>query len=220
MYPQYAEICHLCRRYLGNASSLGKGIIDAVNRTTKTLREGFLRSDVSNILISLIYKLDALQEKKIKEEKDRALSIFSLYAKKGTLSIAVPQTKQKYSFYVTRRILQNNSPQFEDLRLYMWKQGQMQNLFALFLKSTDGNLYLEVQCQILCNNLILIEIMLKYTKHKSHKVHKSQKNPNLGIHLCHNKPRHLHTHKKPWKPNQINPSFWNQKQIQSQHPQM
>ena len=44
----------------------------------------------NDILISLIYKLDALQEKKRKEEEDRALSIFSLYAEKGTLSRVAP----------------------------------------------------------------------------------------------------------------------------------
>ena len=60
---------------------------DAVNITTKNSREGILRSDISNILEdfkadilnSLIYNLDALQEKKSKEEEDRALSIFPLY---------------------------------------------------------------------------------------------------------------------------------------------
>ena len=44
----------------------------------------------NDILSSLIYKVDALQEKKRKEEEDRALSIFSLYAEKETLSRVVP----------------------------------------------------------------------------------------------------------------------------------
>ena len=38
--------------------------------------------------------------------------------------------------------------------------------------------------------------MLKYINHKSYKLHKFHKTPNLGIHLCHNNPGHLHTHKK------------------------
>ena len=61
-----------------------------MNRTTNTSREGFSRSDVSNILedfkndilSSLIYKLDALQENKRKEEEDQALSIFPYMQKK------------------------------------------------------------------------------------------------------------------------------------------
>ena len=50
--------------------------------------------DVSNILEDFkndilsyfIYNMDALHEKKRKEEEDQALSIFSLYGEKGTLS--------------------------------------------------------------------------------------------------------------------------------------
>ena len=61
-----------------------------MNRTTKNSREGISRSDISNILEdfktdtlgSLIHKLDALLEKKRKEEEDRALSIFPYMKKK------------------------------------------------------------------------------------------------------------------------------------------
>ena len=68
-----------------------------MNKTTETSREGVSRSDVRNILEDFkndilsyfIYKLDALHEKKRKEEEDQALSIFSLYAEKGILSRAV-----------------------------------------------------------------------------------------------------------------------------------
>ena len=48
-----------------------------------------LEDSKNDILSSLIYKLHALQEKKRKEEEDQALSIFSLYAEKGTLSRVV-----------------------------------------------------------------------------------------------------------------------------------
>ena len=75
---KYVEICGLCIIYSRNASKSGRGIKDAVNRTTKTSREGVSRMDIGNILeyfktniiISLSSQLDALQEKKRKEEED------------------------------------------------------------------------------------------------------------------------------------------------------
>ena len=88
---KYAEICDLYRRYSRNASRSGKGIIDTVNRTTKTSRKGISRVEFgnigedfkTNIIISLSSHFYALMVKKRKEEKDRSLAIFSLDAEKG-----------------------------------------------------------------------------------------------------------------------------------------
>ena len=81
---KYVEICELCRRYSRNASRLGRGIRDTVNRTTKTSREGVSRMEIGNLLegfktnipSSSSSQLDALQAKKRQEEEDQSLVIF------------------------------------------------------------------------------------------------------------------------------------------------
>ena len=74
---KYVEICDHCRRYSRNSSRSGRGIRDTINMTTKTSREGVSRKDTGNllevfktdILSSLSSQLDALREKKRKEEE-------------------------------------------------------------------------------------------------------------------------------------------------------